>query len=74
MRCERTIQGIDHIIQEVERAWKRLINNRLIQDKITATKMTQKRKLIRLIEGTLGKTFGAIETGSRKSEDTHYPL
>jgi hypothetical protein len=54
LRCERVIQEKNHTHQEIERIWFRKINNRLSNDKITATRIVRKKKYIRLIKDTWG--------------------
>ncbi|KAH9007641.1 hypothetical protein EDB85DRAFT_1838339, partial [Lactarius pseudohatsudake] len=51
-RCEQTIQLKEHSADETERRWLALINRRLINDKITATKIKRDPKTKNLVKLT----------------------
>jgi ribonuclease HI/exonuclease III len=46
LRCERVIQESQHTPTEIESRWKRLINKRLTDDKIAATKVLRTKNAI----------------------------
>ncbi|KAH9017934.1 hypothetical protein EDB85DRAFT_1874175, partial [Lactarius pseudohatsudake] len=51
-RCERAIQLKEHSAEEIERHWLALINRRLINDKIIATKIKRNPKTKNLVKLT----------------------
>jgi hypothetical protein len=55
--CERVIHGKEHTIREIEARWTRKINNRLIIDRITASKIKRDRNHTRLTDATWKKTL-----------------
>ena len=57
LRCERTIQLKDHTEEEIERRWLSQINQRLTNDKITATKIKKDAPTTSLIIQTWKKMF-----------------
>lgn len=52
LRCERVIQPRTHSETEIEKRWLRAINKRLIDDKITATKIKHGISHINLVKRT----------------------
>jgi ribonuclease HI len=52
LRCERVIQPRTHSETEIEKRWLRAINKRLIDDKITATKIKRGISHINLVKRT----------------------
>jgi ribonuclease HI len=52
LRCERVIQGKEHSDLEIVKRWLRVINKRLIEDKITATKIKRDNTHIKLTQTT----------------------
>ena len=52
MRCERVIQEKSHTNREIQARWLKAINQRLMKDKITATKIKRDKTFIKLIKST----------------------
>jgi hypothetical protein len=52
LRCERVIQEKNHSENEVRQRWRQVINKRLTDDKITATKIKRDKELTRLVVDT----------------------
>ena len=52
LRCERVIQKTNHSESEIEKRWHRVINRRLTEDKITATKIKRDSNHIKLTNDT----------------------
>ena len=52
LRCERVIQPKMHSDSEVEARWLKVINKRLIDDKITATRIKRDRTHIKITNDT----------------------
>jgi len=57
LRCERSIQKKKHSIHEIKVRWKKVINNRLNIDKITATKIRREKEFTKLINKTWKKAL-----------------
>ena len=54
LRCTKAIRGQDHSQSEVEAAWRSVINRRLSEDKILATKVLRKSPYINTVKNTWG--------------------
>ena len=54
LRCTKAIRGQDHSQSEVEAAWHSVINRRLSEDKILATKVLRKSPYINTVKNTWG--------------------
>ena len=52
MRCERVIQEKTHTAQESESCWLKAINQRLTEDRITATKIKSDKTFTKQIKAT----------------------
>ena len=52
MRCERVIQEQTHSVEEIEQRWYKLINQRLTDNRITATIIKWGTPLTQLVEAT----------------------
>jgi hypothetical protein len=59
LRCERVIhrENRQHTNQEINARWKRVINDRLTTDRITATKIKRDRTFTKLVNATWKKTL-----------------
>ena len=54
LRCAKAIRGQDHSQNEVEAAWRSVINRRLTEDKVLATKVLRKSPYINTVKNTWG--------------------
>ncbi|KAH9011920.1 hypothetical protein EDB84DRAFT_1251378, partial [Lactarius hengduanensis] len=52
LRCERSIQLKTHSAQEIKNRWLRVINERLTNDKITATRVKRGRAMVLSVAST----------------------
>ena len=52
LRCERVIQEKNHTADETEARWFKVINRRLTEDKLTATKIKRNKQYTNLIKAT----------------------
>lgn len=52
LRCERVIQGRNHPDREIKAKWLQVINRRLIEDKITITRIKRHSAATQLITKT----------------------
>ncbi|KAH9022485.1 hypothetical protein EDB85DRAFT_1816100, partial [Lactarius pseudohatsudake] len=57
MRCERVIQERMHNTHEIKTCWRNVINKRLTEDKIIATKVKKCDESAQLVEATWGKVL-----------------
>ena len=49
LQCDREIQGIKHLVQQIKAKWIKAINNRLTTDRITVTKIKRDEAYTKLI-------------------------
>ena len=54
LRCAKAIRGQDHSQNEVEAAWRSVINRRLTEDKVLAMKVLRKSPYINMVKSTWG--------------------
>ena len=52
LRCERVIRDVQHSQREIQARWLKVINRRLTNDKITATKIKHNPSFTQLVEAT----------------------
>ncbi|KAH9178023.1 hypothetical protein EDB89DRAFT_1844183, partial [Lactarius sanguifluus] len=52
LRCERAIQMKTHSAQEIKHRWLRVINERLTNDKIIATRIKRSKAMMQSVDGT----------------------
>jgi transcription initiation factor TFIIIB Brf1 subunit/transcription initiation factor TFIIB len=52
LRCERAIQNIHHTRPDIETRWRKIINKRLADDKIAATKILRTKSAITRVKTT----------------------
>ena len=57
LRCERTIAGQERTEGEIKAIWRRAINRRLSEDKVTATKVLRRKHYINLVKNTWGRAL-----------------
>ena len=57
LRCERAISGNNRMEREIRALWRRVINRKLSEDKITATKVLRQKHYINIVENTWGQAL-----------------
>ena len=57
LRCERIISGRERTEEEVKVIWRKSINRRLSEDKVTATKVLRRKQYVTLVKNTWGKAL-----------------
>ena len=61
LHCERVIREKRHLRREIESRWQLAINARLMDDKITATKIKQDKTFTNLIKATWEPLLHSLE-------------
>ena len=57
LRCKRVIQQQTHTMQEIRARWWKVVNRRLMEDKITATHIKRSKLFTLLVEATWGNVL-----------------
>jgi hypothetical protein len=57
MRCERCVRGTEHTAEQTKASWRNIINRRLSEDTITASKVLRKPEYIKRTKQTWEKAL-----------------